>query len=295
MQYDEKIKRLKALNILRQIPERQIVALAEFLRPRELKDGEVVFQEGSTGLSLYFVSSGRLRITKAVAGGKTRDLAVLGPGEFFGEMALIDEATRTASTIAAGPCVIFELFRGDLGRWVKSNPAQAVQFFAELVHVQSMRLRRTSNELTLHFDLSSLLLDKGRSTNEFMAEVINRVVPHLDGSWSAAAYLQGAVPGEPQKVASVGGFSFDEIVRKIAPKEGETGAWFDSTTYYVSLIGQTRSFGHLLFHAQAAVGKEDQDDIGRALTTVSRLVATALEFRDLSDRCGVPPPAAPAA
>lgn len=279
MIYDEKLKRLKSLHILRQIPERQLVALAEFVRPRELKDGEVLFREGSRGMSLYFVSSGKIRISKQAGSQAAQDLAVLGQGEFFGEMALVEEATRSASAIAVGPCVLFELFRGDLSRWAKSNPQQAVQFFVALVLIQSMRLRRTSNELTLHFDLSSLWLDRGKPAPEFLAEVLDRVVPHLSGPWSAAAYL--ATGTEP--AATRGSFNLAEIGAKVLAGKAAASGWLDASTFQAPLAGHTGRLGHLLFRAPAPMRPEDQEDIGRTLTTVSRLVSSALEIRHLSN------------
>ena len=147
MQYEEKIRLLKAIHVLGQLPERQLAGLAQFLKPKEVANGAAVFEEGSIGMSLYFVSTGKIRIAKRMVQGVSTDLAVLGPGEFFGETALIEEAFRSASALALGPTVLFELFRGDLARWTKLNPQQAVGFFAELLNIQSQRLRQTSDEL----------------------------------------------------------------------------------------------------------------------------------------------------
>lgn len=275
MLYEEKLKRLKGLRVLKQIPERQIAALAEFLRPKELEDGGVVFQEGSLGMSLYFVSSGKVRISKQVAGGASKDLALLGSGEFFGEMALIEDATRSATATSVGKSLLFELFKGDLGRWVKANPQQAVQFFAELTNVQSLRLRQTSNELTLQTDLASLLLEPGKAGPEFMTQVLERVVPHLEGLWSAAAFLQ---EGDGLKVAaSNGDAKLAGLGPAVAAVEG-TG-WMDDATFQVNLLGQEGSLGRLVFRSGGTVGPGPREEIARTLGAVARLVATALELR----------------
>jgi CRP-like cAMP-binding protein len=271
MLYDEKIKLLKAMRLLSQIPERQLAGLSEFLRLKELEPGAVIFQEGSTGMSLYFVSSGRVRISKSGSDGSSTDLAMLGPGDFFGEMALIAEAPRSASAIALGPCVLFELFHGDLARWVKSNPQQAVQFFAELVHLLSDRLRRTSNELTLHSDLSNLLFEQTMPVPVLLPKVLDRVLPRLDGVWSAAVYLCGD-GGATELIAVKGDFKFEGVVPK------GSGGWLDASTFHVMLGGLTKTVGHLVFHAQAPVPKHDHDDISRTLTTVARLTSSALEL-----------------
>lgn len=280
MQYEEKLRLLKALTILRQIPERQITALAEFLRPKELEDGGLVFEEGSIGMSLYFVSSGKIRISKRVAGGAFKELAMLGPGEFFGEMALIEEATRSATASAVGKSLCFELFRGDLASWVKQNPQQSVQFFAELMNLQSMRLRRTSNELTLHTDLSSLLLEPGNAGPEFMIQVLDRVVPHLEGDWAAAAYLCGP-DGALKPAAARGAGKFEELAQKLAADPAQASGWVDETTLQVALTGKKGNLGRMLFRCAGKVSAENREQIGRTLTAVARLVATSLELQQL--------------
>ncbi|MBI5200707.1 MAG: cyclic nucleotide-binding domain-containing protein [Elusimicrobia bacterium] len=277
MQYDEKLKRLKALTVLKQIPERQIAALAEFLRPKELEDGAPVFEEGSLGMSLYFVSTGKVRISKKVAGGAAKDLAMLNAGEFFGEAALIEDATRSATASAVGKTLLFELFRGDLSRWVKGNPQQAVQFFAELTNAQSRRLRKTSNELTLHSDLASFLLEPGKAGPEFMSHVLERVVPHLEGVWSAAAFVKDD-SGSMKVAAARGDGKLEDLAPIIGAVSG-TG-WMDDATFQADLTGTAGSFGRLVFRAKAAVGDSPREEIGRTLTVVARLVATALELRE---------------
>jgi CRP-like cAMP-binding protein len=279
MLYEDKIKLLKAIKVLKQIPERQIAGLAEFLRPKELPDGGVVFLEGSLGMSLYFVSSGRIRISKGVSGGGFKELAILGPGEFFGETALIEEATRSATATAVGPSLVFELFRGDLSRWVKLNPQQAVQFFAELMNVQSMRLRRTSNELTLHTDLSTLLLEPGKAGADFMSQVLGRVTPYLEGGWSAAAFLKDKGSGPLHMAACCGEAKLEELGPKLPAEGADPASWIDDATFQVALTGQKGVLGRLLFQAKAPVGKGAKEEVCRTLSAVARLVATSLELQ----------------
>jgi CRP-like cAMP-binding protein len=69
-------------------------ALARFVR--EFEPGELLFREGEPGSEMYVIQSGRVRITKVVANGE-RVLATLGPGEFLGEMAILNAKPRTAT------------------------------------------------------------------------------------------------------------------------------------------------------------------------------------------------------
>src|SRR5690242_21852399 len=64
--------------------------------------GDVIFEEGTTGRELYVVLDGEVEIAKLVGGRKTV-IITLGKGEFFGEMAVIDGSSRSATAIAAAP------------------------------------------------------------------------------------------------------------------------------------------------------------------------------------------------
>src|SRR5262249_8040415 len=156
-----------------------IQGLAEVLKPRKVPDGALIFEEGSQGMSMYFVASGRIRIYKQAASGATRELAIVEPGDFFGEMALVDEVPRSATAEAIGSTLLFELYSEDLARWVKNSAPQGLEFFSELSHVLAKRLRKTSRELTLHFDLSSLLGGHRTTATDFVREALERVLSQL--------------------------------------------------------------------------------------------------------------------
>src|SRR5687768_11643231 len=76
---------------------------------REYSPGEVLFGEGETGHTMLVIQSGAVRITKSV-GGEDKLLAVLGPGEFLGELAILNSKPRTATATAVEPtrCLLIE-------------------------------------------------------------------------------------------------------------------------------------------------------------------------------------------
>src|SRR5207245_2197905 len=105
---------------------------------------------------------------------------------------------------AAGSVVVFELDRADLDRWLKSHPEFAMDFFAKLVQIQSRRLRRTSSELTLLYDLSQLLLDQALTGKALLSQVVERVTRHMEGAWAAWAYLYNPYNDEMEFIGSCG-------------------------------------------------------------------------------------------
>ena len=64
--------------------------------------GTVLFREGETGTTMYVLQAGRVRITKSIKG-EDKMLAILGPGEFFGEMAILNDKPRTATATVGTP------------------------------------------------------------------------------------------------------------------------------------------------------------------------------------------------
>lgn len=274
---DDKVKLIKSVRLLDKIPEKHLTALAEFLKSVSLEEGAVLFEEGSKGDCLYFISSGQVRIAKRVSQDIYKDLAILGPGDCFGEMALIDDVTRSARASGVGPVGLFELRREDLHAWLGSHPELAMEFFAALVQEQSKRLRRSSNEVTLLFDLSNLLLERTLTGKELLAKVVEHATPHMQGSWSSQAYYFNSYNDEMEFVSAHGEADFGDIQDKVASMAETRRSWLDDTTYLVSLPGPKHPQGLLLYRSQNPLSEDDRSETGRTLATVAKLVGTAME------------------
>ena len=93
-------------------PEEVDLALSYFQR-RLYPQGKPIFYQGDLGQALYLVASGKVRLFRTHLGGQERTLALLGPGELFGEMSLLDEGERSASAVAVEDTELLALFRED--------------------------------------------------------------------------------------------------------------------------------------------------------------------------------------
>ena len=101
---------------------------------------DVIFEEGSSGRELYVVLDGKVEITR-VGGGRKTVLAALGKGEFFGEMAVIDGSSRSATAIAASPQTrVMRINHARFVYLVSQQPAFALMVMDAL----SKRLRATN-------------------------------------------------------------------------------------------------------------------------------------------------------
>lgn len=288
MDEKKKLKLLKSIHLLDNIPENELASLSKFLEPANYLDQAMIFEEGSKGDTLFFLWAGQVKVVKKVkqaeGGIAFKDLAVLNPGDCFGEMALFEEVPRSASAMAVGDTLIFKLSRKELMSWLKKNPTLAVGFFAELVQILSGRLRRTSSESTLLYDLTQwLLLEPSASGTELMRKVFEHLLPHLDGNWAAGAYLYNEFNAEMDLVAAENGFeevpptTLGEAASRVAANRGDASAWLNERCFLVGLPGKLYPKGYLVFLKKSKLAAEDQNEMGRLLTIVGRLITSALE------------------
>jgi CRP/FNR family transcriptional regulator len=117
--------------------------VAARLTTRAVTRGHVVFSEGDPGDRLFIVTDGKVKITRAAADGRENLLAVLGPGEMFGELSLFDPGSRTATATAITDCTLASLDHDDLRPLLLEQPAVAVQ----LLRALAQRLRRTNEAM----------------------------------------------------------------------------------------------------------------------------------------------------
>jgi CRP-like cAMP-binding protein len=114
------------------------------LHRREYETDEVLFRQGNPGVGMYVIQSGHIEIVYE----PTDDtLADLEDGDFFGELALLNETPRSATAIAREPSVLYGLFRPDLLGLVDRKPSLGVQILLRMSRVISERLIHSNEEV----------------------------------------------------------------------------------------------------------------------------------------------------
>ena len=143
MAYEANKAFLKRVSLITALGERQLDTLDAASVRRSFTRGRVIVAEGEASHALYILLSGRAKVQRSDAEGKEVILAVLGPGECFGEMSLIDDAPRSASVITLESCDFMainkEAFLGVLGE----NPEIAMKIMRALVK----RLREADRKI----------------------------------------------------------------------------------------------------------------------------------------------------
>lgn len=110
--------------------------------------GEVVFREGESGSALYLILEGKVRISREVSGMGEEALAVLGPGDAFGEMALLDDVPRSADARVHERCRLLVISKEALEDLLFLNRDLAYEILWNFVKILSARLRETNDKMT---------------------------------------------------------------------------------------------------------------------------------------------------
>src|SRR3954466_11065765 len=118
-------------------------ALAKEMDYIDVRKGDVVFNEGEPGDSLYIVLSGKIKLGRRAADGRQNLVSIMGPSDMLGELSLFDPGPRTATATAVTDTRLARLKKSSLRPWLNNRPEIAEQ----LLRVLARRLRRTNDAL----------------------------------------------------------------------------------------------------------------------------------------------------
>ncbi|HET9736376.1 MAG TPA: cyclic nucleotide-binding domain-containing protein [Burkholderiales bacterium] len=158
---------LRSVPLFASFSEEPLRMLTTVVTRRSVTRGTIIMAAGDPTDSLYIILSGRLKVMMSDADGKEVILTILGPGEFFGEMGLIDDAPRSASVIAIEPCELLSINRRDFKKCLAENFEMSMAVMRGLVR----RLREADRKigslalLDVYGRVARLLLDMAETVD----------------------------------------------------------------------------------------------------------------------------------
>jgi CRP-like cAMP-binding protein len=158
LRHRKQMSALEKMDLFREqgLDHEELLTLATFAQERRFGRETFVFREGDPGDQMYFVVEGTIRISQFIPGGGEEALALLGRGEFFGEMALIDGKPRSADARThEGPVTLLELDRETVREALSMDPRAALEFLRLLCRILAARLREVDEKLVLWKMLTS--------------------------------------------------------------------------------------------------------------------------------------------
>ncbi len=135
---------LKQIPIFSSLNDNHVEKIREIVEQISIPRGSSIFKQGDFGDAFYIIISGKVKISK-IEDGEEKTIALLKDGEFFGEMALLEEAPRSASAFCAEDCKLYKITQKNFGYIMLLNPAISLK----IMRFMSDRVRKSSNVATV--------------------------------------------------------------------------------------------------------------------------------------------------
>lgn len=143
---DNTTQLLRHIPLFRDLSNRNWREISNMFHERSFKKDEIIFKEGTPGLGMYIVVDGAVRIIGEV-NDQIIELASLVPGQFFGEMTLIDNTDRSATALATEPTRLIGIFRPQLKDLMNRRPRLGMTILVRLAEIIVFRLRTANRYL----------------------------------------------------------------------------------------------------------------------------------------------------
>jgi len=170
------IKTLKSLEIFSAFSEDILESLTPYVKIETYHEGELIFKEGDEGTAMYIIEKGRVEIRK-----KDKILFFFKDGSVFGEMALFENAERSADAVARTDLTLYRVNNRDFRKFIFEHPEPGVQFLYTGIREMSRRLRLTSDYLTTVFETGKIV-GGNYSLHEMTQKILDRLLADIDGS-----------------------------------------------------------------------------------------------------------------
>lgn len=132
---------LTSIPPFKDVSQKYFKILIKLIHNRVYSPNEYIFMQNDPGIGLYLIIKGEVLITYENEDGERFDLAHLSDGDFFGELALLDEDKRSASAIAMKESQIAVIFKPDLDEFIDAHPKEGIKILRGISQILTTRLR----------------------------------------------------------------------------------------------------------------------------------------------------------
>jgi CRP/FNR family cyclic AMP-dependent transcriptional regulator len=145
----DRTEQLRRVELFSSLKDRALERVASIAHEESYPTGANIFQHGDVGDKVYLILEGKVRIARQVPGIGEEALAVLGPGQVFGEMALLDESPRSADALSHDGCKLLAISKENLDDLLFQDKDLAYEVLWSTVHMLVGRLRSPNDKLTM--------------------------------------------------------------------------------------------------------------------------------------------------
>lgn len=175
---------LKHIAVLQAMDDAALARLAAALEEKDYADGATVFAEGEPGDSMYFIVQGCVRIEKhaQAAGAVQKTLTVLEAGDYFGEIALLDQKPRSASAVAAGSARILRLSKPAFDQLQAQSSVAGMSVLFAMIRTSSERIRRLSTQLVVYDEVGKAI-GEARELQTLLDIILRQLASATAADW----------------------------------------------------------------------------------------------------------------
>jgi CRP-like cAMP-binding protein len=134
---------LENFNLFSNLNENKMMELNRMISDRTVEGEQPIYFANEPSKTIYFLKTGRVKITKYLADGSEKIIAIINPGEIFGEMAYLDEGQRTDYAVTVEPSMICAINKNDLASFIEKNP----ELNLKLTRILGLKLRSFSERI----------------------------------------------------------------------------------------------------------------------------------------------------
>jgi CRP-like cAMP-binding protein len=157
---------LSKIPVFEKLEPKELRQVASIVHHRQYVKGEFVFYQGDPGLGMYVVEKGKVGIVVVGDDGTQKEVTEMNNGDFFGEIALLDESPRSASVIVKEDTELIGFFRPDLFEIIEKTPKTGLKIVVKLAEMIGERLRNMNTEFSKLRGELELLKQQKEASNE---------------------------------------------------------------------------------------------------------------------------------
>lgn len=271
------MENLKGMPIFKNFSQNMLEEFAQFFNQTEYNENDVIFKEKSEGDTLFIIVSGEVVIEKRLSPKlpEYMPLAIMGKGDFFGEMAVLEGHARSAQARASKDTILYAIKRAEFFAFIKKHPEAGISIFTEIIKSVLERLQHTSNELTMLFDMSKLIMGENKSASTFINKTVEEVSAHLDGSWNINGYMYNRFSETYDLTSSKETFIEDMGKKELKGKALQSG-WLNNNSYLMTFSAYNKVLGYIIFTRSAALSEQEKNNLATMFSTIASILSTTI-------------------
>jgi CRP-like cAMP-binding protein len=145
---------LKTVPLFRELDDDELAQVLMIGLVKRYPEGAQILAEGTLGGQLHVIHQGQVRISKVIPGAGEEALAILRPGEFFGEVEFFDGAPASANALAHTDCEVLSIPHREVTALMASRPALSAKFLWAFARTLAARLRETDQRMVTLFAIT---------------------------------------------------------------------------------------------------------------------------------------------